>query len=84
MNIREELTPSTTVFTQEHNELFVQQVVQDSQGLEGEVLNYHVITLKDFSTEDDLKNRVVNWLFDLTLTKISIHRLLLIFHDKRG
>ena len=45
INIREVRTPSHTVFTQEHNELFVQQVVQYSQDLEGEDLHYHVIGL---------------------------------------
>ena len=33
INIREVRTPSRAVFTQEHNELFVQKVVQDGQGL---------------------------------------------------
>ena len=33
--IREVLNPSRTVFTQEQKELFVQQVVQYSQDLEG-------------------------------------------------
>ena len=37
-NIGEVRTPSQTVFTQEHNALFVQQVVQYSQYLEGEDL----------------------------------------------
>ena len=34
INIHEVLTPSRTVFTQEQNELFVQQVVRDAQSLE--------------------------------------------------
>ena len=54
-NIHEVRTPSHTVFTQEHNELFVQQVVQYSQDLEGEDLHYHVIGLNQYSTEDYIK-----------------------------
>ena len=34
-NIPEVRTPSQTVFTQEHNELFIQRVVQYSQKKEG-------------------------------------------------
>ena len=55
INIREVHTPSRKVFTQEHNELFFQQVVQYSQYLEGEYLHYHVLCLDESSTEDDLK-----------------------------
>ena len=79
INILEVCTPIRKVFTQEQNELLVQQVLQDAQDLEGEVLNYHALCLNYYSTDDDLKKSVVNWLFNLTLTKISIHRLLLIF-----
>ena len=49
-NIREVHTPSQTVFTQEQNELFVQQVLQYSQDLEDEVLHYHVLCLNESST----------------------------------
>ena len=79
INIGEVCTPSGTVFTQEYNELFVQQVVQYYQDLEGEDLHYHVLGLNESSTEDDLKKPTVNWIFDLTLEKISIHRLLMLF-----
>ena len=79
INIREVQTPSRTVFTQEHNESFVQNVVQDNQGLEGGVLYYHILGFNESETENDLKNTIVNWLFNPTLTKISIHRLLPIF-----
>ena len=79
INIREVRTPSQIVFTHEQNELFVHQVVQEDQGLEGEVLHYHVLCLNESSTEEDPKKPIVNWLFDLTPTKISIHRLLLLF-----
>ena len=54
-NIRDVRATSQTVFTQEQNELFVQQVVQYSQDLESEDLHYHVIGLNEYSTEDDMK-----------------------------
>ena len=38
-------TPSRTVFTPEQNELFVQRIVQDTQGLEGKMLYYHILGL---------------------------------------
>ena len=53
--IRGVRTPSQKVFTQEHNELFVQQVVQYSQEKEDEYLNYHVIGLNKSSTEDNME-----------------------------
>ena len=49
--------------------IFFQQVVQDAQGLEGEVLHYHVIGLNESSTEDYLEKPIVNWLFNITLKK---------------
>ena len=55
INICEVCTPSWTVFKQERNELFVQQVLQYSQFFEGEVLHCHVIFLNESSKEDDLK-----------------------------
>ena len=64
---------------QEQSELFFQQFLQYSQDLEGEFLHYRVLCLIESSTGDDLKNPIVNWLLDLILTKISIHRLLLVF-----
>ena len=48
-------TPSHKVFTQEQNELFVQQVFQYSQDLEGGYLHYHVLGLNQYSTQDDIK-----------------------------
>ena len=44
-NKRELRTTSQTVFTQEHNELFVQRVVQYSQENDGYELHYHVLGL---------------------------------------
>ena len=79
INIREVQTPSRTVFAQEQAELLVQQVFKDAQVLESEFLYYHVIALNESSKEDDLKKPILNWIFDITLTKISIHRLLLLF-----
>ena len=43
INIREVRNTSWTAFTPEHNELLVQQVVQDAQGLEGELLYYYIL-----------------------------------------
>ena len=54
-NISEVRTPSQTFFTQENNELFVQQIVQYSQEKEGEDLHYHVLGLNESSTEYDTK-----------------------------
>ena len=59
INIREVRTPSRTVFIQEHTGLFFQQVVQDAQGLEGEVLHYHVLGLNESSTDDDFKKALL-------------------------
>ena len=67
INICEVQTPSRAVFTQEQNELFVQQVVQDAQGLEGEVLHYHVLGLNYYSIEDYFKKPIVNWIFYFNL-----------------
>ena len=50
INTPELPTPSWTVFTLEHNELFVKCVVKDAQGLEGEVLYYHIIGLNESAT----------------------------------
>ena len=55
INIPEVPTHTRTVFTQEQNELFIQQVVRDAQGLEGEVFHYRVLGLNEYSTEDDMK-----------------------------
>ena len=54
-NISELRTPSWIVFTQEQNELFVQQVLQFSQDLEDEVLHHHDIYLNESLTNDDLE-----------------------------
>ena len=79
INIHEVPTPSRTVFTLEQNELFVQRVVQDAQVLEGGFLCCRIIGLNEYETESYLKKPIINWLFDPTLTKISIHRILLLF-----
>ena len=54
-NIREVCTPSRTVFTQEQNNLFIQQVLQYSQEKKSDELHYHVLGLNESSTEDDMK-----------------------------
>ena len=53
INIREVRTPSRKVFTQEQNELFVQQIVQYSQNLEGGDFHYHVLGMNESSSEYD-------------------------------
>ena len=84
INIREVQTTSQTVFTQEQNESFLQQVVQETQGLEGEVFHYHVIGLNQSSTEDDLKNPIVKWLLDTPSPKKPSTGFYCFLHDKRG
>ena len=32
-------------------------------------MHYHVLGLNESSTEDDMKNPIVNWLFEFTLKK---------------
>ena len=59
-NIPEVCTPSWTVFTQEQNELFVQQVFQYSQENKGGDFHYHVLGLNEFSTEDDMEKPIVS------------------------
>ena len=46
-NIHEVCTPRRTVFTREHNESFIQRVLQYSQEEKGDELNYHVLGLND-------------------------------------
>ena len=55
INIPEVPNPSRTVFTSEQNELFIQRVFQDAQGLEGGVLYYHILGFNNSATEDYLK-----------------------------
>ena len=54
-NMREVCTPIRTVFTREHNELFIQQVLQYSQEQKGYELHYIVLGLNESSIEDDMK-----------------------------
>ena len=79
INIPELPTPSRTVFTLEQNEILVQCVVQDAQGLKSVVLYYHILVFNESATYDYLKKPIVNWLFHPNLKKISTYRLLLIF-----
>ena len=53
INICEVPTPSRTVLTPEQSEFFVQQVLQDNQGLEVEVLYDYILGLNESATEDD-------------------------------
>ena len=49
-NILEVCTPRQTVFTQEHNELFIEQVLKYSQEEKGDELHYLVLGLNESST----------------------------------
>ena len=51
-NIREGINTRRTVFLQEHNDLFIQQVLQYSQEEKGDELNDLVLDLNKSSTED--------------------------------
>ena len=54
-NIRERSNSRRTVFTREHNDLFIQRVLQYSQENESNELHYHVPGLNESSTDDDMK-----------------------------
>ena len=54
-NIREVITPRLTVFTQKHNELITEQVIQCSQDVAGDELHFSVLDLNKSSTEEDKK-----------------------------
>ena len=54
-NICEARTFRRTFFTREHNELFIQQVLQYSQEEKGEEFHCIVLVLNESSTEDDMK-----------------------------
>ena len=75
-NIREVPTPIRTVFTKEKNELFIHQVLQYSQEEKVGEFHYRVPSLKESSTEVDMKKPTVIQIVNFTLTKISIHKLL--------
>ena len=53
-NICEVGTPSWTFFTREHNELFIQWVLQYSQDVKGDELHFFVICLNESSTDKDM------------------------------
>ena len=76
-NIRILRPPSQTVFTREHNELFIQPVVQYYQEAEGDELIYPVLGLNESTTEYDMKKYIVLWLANFTLIKIVIHNFLM-------
>ena len=76
-NMREVRTLRRTVFTQEHNELFIKRVLQYSQEDKSDKLYYLVLGLNEYSTEDDIKNYIVPSIFNFTLIEISIHKFLI-------
>ena len=58
-NIRERSNPRRPVFTWEQNDLFIQQVLQYSQGNKCDDLHYHVLGLNQSSTEDDMEKSYI-------------------------
>ena len=58
-NIREVRTPRWKLFAGEHNELFIQRLLQYAQEEKGDELHYHILGLNDSATEDDMKNPIV-------------------------
>ena len=75
-NIHEGRNPRRKIVTHEQNDLFIQRVLQYSQKEKSDELHYHVLGLNESSTEGNTKKAIVAWLFDFTMTKISIQRLL--------
>ena len=53
-NILEGSNPRRPVFTREHNDLFIQRVLQYYQEKKSDELHYNVISLNESSTEDDI------------------------------
>ena len=76
-NIREVHTHIQIVFKKGKKKIFIQRVLQYSQEANGGELHYLVLGLNYSSTEDDMKNPIVLWLLDFTLTEISIHKFLM-------
>ena len=54
-NIHKERNPRQTVFTREHNDLFIQRVLQYYQEKKSDEFHYHVLGLNESSTENDMK-----------------------------
>ena len=71
-NLCEVRTPIRTVFTKKQNELFIEKVLQCSQDVAGDELHFFVLGLNGYSTEEGIKNPIVPWLVDITLTKTRI------------
>ena len=66
-NAKADANPSKTVFSKEHNDLFIQQFQEYSLSAKDEILNLFVLGLNESSTEDDMKNPIILYLFDFTL-----------------
>ena len=70
-NAKAGANPSKTVFSKEQNELLIQKVHEYSLHATGQyLLNKFVLGLNESSTEADMKNPIIPWLLDFTLTKI--------------
>ena len=70
-NATAEANPSKTVFSKEQNHFKIKQVQEYSLHATGQYsLNSFVLDLNDSSTESEMKNPIIPWLVDFTLTKI--------------
>ena len=58
-NIREVRTTRRTVFTWEHNKLFIQKFLQYSRDEKGDEFHYLVLGLNESSTEEDMKKAYI-------------------------
>ena len=54
-NAKADANPSKTVFSKEHNDLFIQKVQEYSLYAKGEILNLFVLGLNKYSTVEDIK-----------------------------
>ena len=70
-NAKADSNPSKPVFSKEQNGFKIQQVQEYSLHATGQYsLNKFVLGLNESSTEADMKNPIIPWLLDFTLTKI--------------
>ena len=54
-NAKAGANPSKTVFSKEHNDLFIQKFQEYSLYAKGEILNLFVLGLNESPTEEDIK-----------------------------
>ena len=68
-NAKADTNPSKPVFSKEQNDLFIQKDQEYSLYEKGEILNLFVLGLNESSTEADMKQPIVPWLFNFTPDK---------------